>query len=66
MAENQYIKMGAYHTVDLEPNRKFTLYKEEWDSVSKERVESACDPTKVSELVNGQLSPVNLISHYPI
>ncbi|KAK3862801.1 hypothetical protein Pcinc_024911 [Petrolisthes cinctipes] len=48
--ENQYIKMGAYHTVDLEPNRKFTLFKEEWDSVAIERVESACDPTKHADL----------------
>lgn len=47
--ENQYIKMGAYHTVDLEPNRKFTLFKEEWDSVTVERVENACDPAKVGE-----------------
>ncbi|KAK4303954.1 hypothetical protein Pmani_024079 [Petrolisthes manimaculis] len=48
--ENRYIKMGAYHTVDLEPNRKFTLFKEEWDSVAIERVDSACDPTKHADL----------------
>ena len=48
--ENQYIKMGAYHTVDLEPNRKFTLQKEHWDSISIERVENACDPSKCADL----------------
>ncbi|KAB7502572.1 Protein pelota, partial [Armadillidium nasatum] len=48
--ENKYIKMGAYHTIDLEPNRKFTLFKEEWDSVSLERVENACDPAKHADL----------------
>lgn len=48
--ENQYIKMGAYHTVDLEPNRKYTLYKEHWDSVCLERVETACDPAKHADL----------------
>ncbi|XP_045594434.1 protein pelota homolog [Procambarus clarkii] len=48
--ENQYIKMGAYHTVDLEPNRKFTLFKEQWDSVTLERVNNACDPAKHADL----------------
>lgn len=46
--ENQYIKMGAYHTVDLEANQKFTLFKEHWDSVTLERVDNACDPARVS------------------
>ncbi|CAL4104889.1 unnamed protein product [Meganyctiphanes norvegica] len=50
VAENQYIKMGAYHTVDLEPNRKYTLYKEHWDSVFLDRVETACDPAKHADL----------------
>ncbi|XP_044271584.1 protein pelota [Tribolium madens] len=48
--ENQYVKMGAYHTLDLEMNRKFRLTKHEWDSVSLERVEMACDPTKSADL----------------
>ena len=30
--------MGAYHTLDLELNRKFTLGKLEWDSVTLERI----------------------------
>ncbi|CAH0701676.1 unnamed protein product [Spodoptera exigua] len=44
IVENQYVKMGAYHTLDLELNRKFTLQKPLWDSVALERVEMACDP----------------------
>ena len=39
--------MGAYHTLDLELNRKFSLIKPEWDSISLERIELACDPTQV-------------------
>lgn len=39
--------MGAYHTLDLEINRKFTLIKQEWDTISMERVDMACDPTQV-------------------
>ena len=30
--------MGAYHTLDLEMNRKFTLGKHEWDSIALERI----------------------------
>ena len=30
--------MGAYHTLDLEVNRKFTLGKQEWDSIALERI----------------------------
>lgn len=48
--ENQYVKMGAYHTLDLELNRKFTLGKQEWDSVSLERIDMACDPTQHADL----------------
>lgn len=39
--------MGAYHTIDLELNRKFTLMKEEWDSIDLGRIEMATDPTQV-------------------
>ncbi|GIX99495.1 protein pelota [Caerostris extrusa] len=35
--ENQYVKMGAYHTLDLELNRKFTLSKACWDSIALEK-----------------------------
>lgn len=48
--ENQYVKMGAYHTLDLELNRKFTLKKSEWDSVSIERIDLACDPTQSADV----------------
>lgn len=48
--ENQYVKMGAYHTIDLELNRKFTLIKEYWDIIALERVEMACDPAQHADL----------------
>lgn len=48
--ENEYVKMGAYHTLDLEMNRKFTLQKSEWDSVALERIEMACDPMQHADL----------------
>ncbi|XP_068100192.1 protein pelota homolog [Hyperolius riggenbachi] len=48
--ENQYVKMGAYHTIELEPNRKFTLAKKQWDSVVLERIEQACDPASSADV----------------
>ena len=42
--------MGAYHTVDLELNRKFVLAKECWDAVVLERVDTACDPAQNADV----------------
>ncbi|KAJ3016612.1 hypothetical protein HKX48_003954 [Thoreauomyces humboldtii] len=41
--ENKFVKMGAYHTLDLELNRNFTLTKPEWDVISLERIDDACN-----------------------
>ncbi|KAL6044619.1 Translation factor pelota [Balamuthia mandrillaris] len=49
-SENEYVRMGAYHTLDLEMNRKFILTKRYWDSVALERIDIACDPTKYADL----------------
>lgn len=48
--ENQYVKMGAYHTLDLELNRKFELRKANWDSIALERIDMACDPTRLADV----------------
>lgn len=48
--ENQYVKMGAYHTIDLELNRKFALIKQYWDIIALERVDMACDPTQHADV----------------
>ncbi len=42
--------MGAYHTIDLELNKKFEITKPEWDSIDLERVEMACDVTKSADV----------------
>ncbi|KAF8328617.1 eRF1 domain 1-domain-containing protein [Cantharellus anzutake] len=41
-AENKYVKMGSFHTLDLEANRDVRIAKQEWDSISLNRVEEAC------------------------
>ncbi|KAH8404944.1 hypothetical protein KR222_011488, partial [Zaprionus bogoriensis] len=48
--ENPYVKMGAYHTLDLELNRKFELRKPEWDTIALERIDMACDPTQSADV----------------
>lgn len=35
-------QMGAYHTIELELNRKFTLAKKSWDSVVLDRIGKQC------------------------
>ncbi|KAH0539004.1 hypothetical protein FGG08_004454 [Glutinoglossum americanum] len=49
--ENKYVKIGQYHTLDLELQRNFTLEKAEgWDSVALDVVRDACDPAKRAEV----------------
>eukprot|EP00158_Paraphelidium_tribonemae_P004768 Partr_v1_DN26958_c0_g1_i10_m7031 putative pelota homolog len=48
--ENEHVKMGAYHTIDLELHRNLTITKEEWDSIALDRIATACDITKRAEI----------------
>ncbi|CAH8536650.1 unnamed protein product [Schistosoma rodhaini] len=50
VVENQFVKMGAYHTLDLRIDEKFTITKTEWDSVAIMLVEQASDPTQHADL----------------
>ncbi|VDK35425.1 unnamed protein product [Taenia asiatica] len=50
VVENQHVKMGAYHTLQIGVQDKFTLYKESWDTVSLLLVDQAGDPTQQAEL----------------
>ncbi|KAJ3167532.1 hypothetical protein HK101_011751 [Irineochytrium annulatum] len=48
--ENKFVKMGGYHTLDVEENRPFTLAKEEWDVIALERIDTACDIASKSDV----------------
>eukprot|EP01012_Entosiphon_sulcatum_P046329 TRINITY_DN6219_c0_g1_i1.p1 TRINITY_DN6219_c0_g1~~TRINITY_DN6219_c0_g1_i1.p1 ORF type:complete len:421 (+),score=98.76 TRINITY_DN6219_c0_g1_i1:99-1361(+) len=48
--ESEFIKMGAYHTCEIEVNRKLTLEKSAWDAVHLETLEEACDETRHADL----------------
>ncbi|THH14883.1 hypothetical protein EW146_g5511 [Bondarzewia mesenterica] len=48
--ENAYVKLGAFHTLDIEANRDVRIEKTEWDSISLERVKDACVPGHGAEV----------------
>lgn len=48
--ENAHVKVGAFHTIELEPNRAFTLSKQFWDSFAIERLDIALDPCTDADL----------------
>lgn len=48
--ENKYVKMGAFHTLDLELNRPFTIIKQEWDRIYLDRISMSCDITQRADI----------------
>lgn len=51
ISENAHVKMGAFHTLDIEVNRDVRIEKAEgWDSVALSRVEESIVPGKGAEL----------------
>ena len=50
LTENEHVKLGAYHTLELELQRAFTLTKESWDSLDVERIKQCTDPAASADL----------------
>ncbi|GAX81344.1 hypothetical protein CEUSTIGMA_g8775.t1 [Chlamydomonas eustigma] len=50
ITETEHVKLGAYHTLELEQQRAFTLFKTCWDALDVERVEQAIDPALSADL----------------
>ncbi|KAG9145344.1 hypothetical protein Leryth_008281 [Lithospermum erythrorhizon] len=48
--ENDHVKIGAFHTLELELCRPFVLRKEVWDSVALDLLHQASDPTASADL----------------
>jgi protein pelota len=48
--ENEHVKLGQYHTVELEMSRPFSIEKVRWDSVFLDRLAEACDPGRKAEV----------------
>ncbi len=50
LTENEHVKLGAYHTLELEQQRAFTLFKHVWDALDVDRVRQATDPALSADL----------------
>ncbi len=57
MEENPHVRVGAYHTLDLELNQNFSIYKEHWDTIHLDRISLASDPVKMAEVAAVVLVP---------
>lgn len=70
--ENKYVRVGAYHTLDLELNRNFELHKSQenggWDSVALDAVREATrvdkEGTVPAVVMQEGLANVCLITEY--
>ena len=66
VVENAHIKMGAYHTLDLQLNKNFTITKQLWDSIALDRMEEATNPERHADaaavVMNEGVASVCLIS----
>jgi len=51
-SENPHVRLGAFHTLDIEANRDVRIEKEAdgWDSVALGRVEESCVPGRGAEV----------------
>lgn len=50
LTENEYVKLGAYHSLELEQQRAFTVHKACWDVLDIERIHQATDPKLSADL----------------
>ena len=50
IVENDFVKKGSFHTLDLELHNAFTLRKHEWDSIALDRIEMACNPAHQADV----------------
>ncbi|XWS58803.1 hypothetical protein CRYUN_Cryun08bG0064900 [Craigia yunnanensis] len=48
--ENEHVKIGAFHTLELEFHRPFVLRKEVWDSLALDVLKQASDPGASADL----------------
>jgi protein pelota len=48
--ENDYVKLGQYHTLTIETTHPFHIYKDTWDTMYMSRLEEAVDPSAKAEI----------------
>ncbi|KAJ2399137.1 Translation factor pelota [Coemansia sp. RSA 2559] len=68
IAENRVVGIGQYHTLDLEMNQPFLLIKPEWDFISLQRINDACDITRQADIaavtMHEGLAVICLVTQY--
>eukprot|EP01024_Parvocaulis_polyphysoides_P072707 TRINITY_DN925_c0_g4_i1.p1 TRINITY_DN925_c0_g4~~TRINITY_DN925_c0_g4_i1.p1 ORF type:complete len:382 (+),score=57.13 TRINITY_DN925_c0_g4_i1:127-1272(+) len=50
LTENEHIKLLAYHTLELEVQRAFTIFKTQWDQLDIDRIKQITDPSASADL----------------
>ncbi|XP_020571770.1 protein PELOTA 1 isoform X2 [Phalaenopsis equestris] len=48
--QNEHVKIGQFHTLEVELHRPFVLRKDIWDSFSLDILHQACDPAASADL----------------
>lgn len=48
--ENEHVKIGAFHTLELEVHRPFVLTKDGWDSLAFDTLHQASDSAASNDL----------------
>ncbi|EFJ34804.1 hypothetical protein SELMODRAFT_81932 [Selaginella moellendorffii] len=51
LTENDHVKLGAYHTLEIDLQRAFVLTKTIWDNWALELLKNATDPTANADVV---------------
>lgn len=57
LCPKRYVKMGAHHTLEMELHRAFSIEKDDWDMISLDRIDTACDQTKKADAAAVVLEP---------
>lgn len=50
MLESEHVKLGAYHTMELDQQRPFVLAKAVWDAMAIDYLKQACDPAASADV----------------
>lgn len=65
-SENNFVRLGAHHTLTLELHQNFGLEKECWDQIYLDVIEEACNPERQAEVaavvMNSGLAHVCLVT----
>lgn len=50
LLESEHVRLGAYHTMELDQQRTFVLAKEVWDAMAIDYLKQACNPAASADV----------------